>query len=124
MSLLRAAIGALIGSIIVTMEGMPLRIIIEFLPMSLRVQGIFFLVGILVGLISGSSIWGAVSGIAVIPTTMLIYGVYYDRPDVSLQIMTVGFTNILYLVIGGVIGGLIIKSISGDDDYILVKMRK
>ena len=131
MGLIRAVLGAIVGSYIFYNEGWPLHSILEVIPLPIEYKYpmLIFLVGSVAGLIAGTSIWGIISGIGVFPMALiLIYFILPGRefnPGYFKQIIeSFGFNRILYLGVGGLIGGLLSASITKSNDYVLLKMKR
>ena len=131
MGLIRAIIGAIVGSFIWGTDGFPLTIIIYRLPLSdsLELVAFWLLLGLVVGLISGSSIWGAASSIAIIPLVYIVLpflfgGTVRSSKYIYGTLVGIGFLEyVFYLLLGAVIGGLISSRFSGQDDYIILRLK-
>ena len=97
------------------------------LSYELRIALIFIVIGIISGLIAGSSIWGAVSAIGALPSLFFILYLTGNRDYVTemfMQILrNIEFERIVYLYIGGLIGGLISSRFSDEDDYIILRLQ-
>jgi hypothetical protein len=130
MSLIRAVISSVIGALILRFEGGPIYYIVTALPLSDSLQraGFWVILGLVVGLISGSSIWGAASSIGVFPFLYIVYpflfgGTVHSSEYVYNIIERIGVEYIIYLLIGAFIGGYIYKRLSGEDEYIVLRVR-
>jgi hypothetical protein len=132
MGLIRAIIGTIIGFVIWGLDGFPLSILIYIIPLSNPLEQVMFfiLLGLVVGLIAGSSIWGAASSIAIIPLTYIVYPFLFGGSVRSLkyiyeEIGRLGGINlVIYLLIGAIIGGIISGRLGGEDDYIIIKLKR
>jgi hypothetical protein len=131
MGLISAIIGAIIGGYILINEGWPLHYLINVLNINpdhyLIVM--LLLIGFITGIIAGSSIWGAISGIGVIPAVLILNFLAFKREELIIdymarRIMMIGYDRILYLGVGGFLGGIISGSLRKKDDYILVRIKK
>jgi hypothetical protein len=126
MGLIRAIAGSVIGIMILRLEGWPLSLIIEIFNFSPEINMIllFILVGTLVGLVSGSTLWGITSCVLFIPSIAALYTfvtrggslIYYIQR--TFQIM-----HLIYIGVGGLIGGSISGSLLGED-YVILKVRR
>jgi hypothetical protein len=115
MSLIRAIIGALVGNFIFAMEFWPIFLLSELVPEPYSLSAAFLLTGAIMGIISGSSVWGAVSGIFLL-AAMYAYWTHL--------VNNLGLGNFILLIIGGLLGGMIYQSFMEKEDYILVKIKK
>jgi hypothetical protein len=131
MGLIRTTIGAIVGGIILYNEGWPLHYIIVSinLPSGYRLPALLLLIGIVAGFIAGSSLWGIISGIGVFPLAVIYFYVILQGREVTLEYLTVLFQNfgldkMLYLGLGGFLGGALFSSITKSDDYVLVRIKR
>jgi hypothetical protein len=115
MSLIRAIIGALVGNFILMLEFWPVFLLSDLVPEPYGLPAAFLLTGATMGVISGSSIWGAVSGI-------FLLGAIYSYWTHLVNNLNLG--NFILLIIGGFLGGMLYKSFSGKEDYVLLKIKK
>jgi hypothetical protein len=122
MSWLRAIFGVVVGFFILEMEGWPFNIILNILPRQYTYPAYLLLTGIVIGIISGSSMWGAISGFSLTPINMLLLTV--NRSDTTSWFYSFGLEIMIYLTIGGFIGGALTEKLQGEEDYILVRIPK
>ena len=115
MSLIRAIIGTLVGNFIFAMEFWPIFLLSDLVPEPYGLPAAFLLTGAIMGVISGSSVWGAVSGIFLL---VAIYA-YWTH-----LVNNLGLGNFTLLIIGGFMGGMLYQSFTGKEDYVLLKIRK
>lgn len=126
MGWMRAVIGAVIGIMIMRLEGWPIYLIIEIFNLSSEMNLIllYLVVGILVGILSGSTIWGIISCIILMPSMVLLYSFVTRSGSIFYYIQrTFQTMPLLYLGIGGLIGGAISGSLLGED-YVILKIKK
>ena len=130
MGWIRALLGAIIGSMIFHYEGWPLYFIIKIfnLPQGINSILLFLMIGIIVGLISGSTIWGITSSLLLIPVIASLF--FNDSAgqgsiiEYILQFFQwITLDRIFYLGLGGMVGGAISGSFSGDD-YVILRVKK
>lgn len=130
MGWIRALLGAVIGSMIFYYEGWPLSLIIKIfnLPQGINSFFLFSMIGIIVGLISGSTIWGIISSLMIIPVIApLLFNVSAGQGSIIEYVLQffqwVPLDRIFYLGLGGMIGGAISGNFSGDD-YVILRVKK
>jgi hypothetical protein len=107
MSLIRPIIGALVGIFIFAMEFWPIFLLSDLVPEPYGLSEAFYLTGAIMGAISGSSVWGAVSGIFLL---VAIYAYWIHLVN------NLGLGNFILLIIGGFLGGMLYQSFSGKED--------
>ncbi|MBN1683392.1 hypothetical protein JW865_07570 [Candidatus Bathyarchaeota archaeon] len=130
MDYIRILIGGLVGSILLIMEGGPLFFIIEALhiPSNYFSLSILFLVGLIAGLISASGTSGAISSLSTIPITFIFYFFAFQSNEQILDYLTrriqlLETIQIITLIIGGLIGGIITSKLIGKEEKISLKIR-
>ena len=94
--------------------------------MEYRYTDLFILIGISAGLIAGSSIWGALSTLGTIP---ILFIFFLSRGDVSLEsvfqsFQSLGVERVLFMIAGGIIGGYLTGQLTGNDEYVLLRIRR
>ena len=131
MGLITALIGAIVGGYILINEGWPLHYLLNALNIhpDQYLIVMLLLVGLITGVIAGSSIWGAISGIGVIPVVLILNFLAFRREELIInymarRIMMIGYDRALFLGVGGFLGGLISGSLRKKDDYILVRIKR
>ena len=129
MGWMRALLGAVIGTMIFYNEGWPLYFIIRILnlPHGLNSILLYLMIGILVGIISGSTIWGIISSIIIIPVIATLFFNTSGQGSIIEYIFQffqrIPLDRIFYLGLGGLIGGAISGSFTGDD-YVILRVKK
>jgi hypothetical protein len=126
MGLIRAIVGSVIGLMILRLEGWPLSLILMIFNFSTEINLILLsiLMGILVGLISGSTLWGLVSCILILPSFSVLYSFLVFGGSLMYYIQHIFRTlNLLYIGIGGLIGGAMSGSLLGED-YVILKVKR
>ena len=71
LSIIRAIGGSIIVAYMMRMEGWPIQIIVQVLPMEYRYSAMFILLGIVAGIIAGSSFWGTLSILGAYPVLFI-----------------------------------------------------
>jgi hypothetical protein len=84
------------------------------------------LIGILAGLIAGSSFWGALSSLGTFPVLFIFV---LSRGDISLEsifqsFQSLGVERVVYMIAGGIIGGYLAGQLFGKDEYVLLRFRR
>ena len=130
MGLIRVIIATFIGSFMWRSEGWPISPIIFALPLAEKPKGILFVItlGVIVGLIAGSSIWGAVSALAIVPCVYLIMPFLFSGEFGSLEhffdmLRIIHLEAIFYTILGALIGGTLYSKFTGKDDYLILRIK-
>jgi hypothetical protein len=122
----RAVIGSIIGFLILSNNGWPIRLIIDALSLKGEFSWAANLIGlgIVIGLIAGSSIWGAVSSfILIIYHFFISRGFFPSLDSILSNIMDFEVLGLILMIVGGFIGGVISGSLSEEDDYLILRLR-
>ena len=105
---MRALIGAVIGFIILRLEGWPISLIIQFFNLSLDITFIliYLIIGIIIGFISGTTILGIISSTIIMPSIVVLFSFFTLGGSIFFYIQTIIQTiPLFYLALVGILGG-------------------
>jgi len=75
---------------------------------------IYFGIGVIIGLISGSTIWGIISSIILMPSVAVFYAFFTHSGSIINYFQVIFQTiPIVYLGVGGLIGGVLSEKYLG-----------
>jgi hypothetical protein len=115
LSWIRALVGAVIGFIIFRLEGWPVSLIIDFLnlPSDWFIPMLYLTIGIIIGSISGTIFFGAISSSILMPSLAVFYTFFLHGGSI------INYFQIVYqmmplsiLAVGGLLGGALSEKLN------------